>query len=86
MAIPEILKLRQKYPEYNDMDDVTIADRLAAKFPDAYGDLPAKVRGTPMSYDEKAKAYGEIKTPEPWYTQAIEPVAEGVGMIGGTLS
>jgi len=85
MAIPEILKLRQKYPEYNDIDDVTIADRLAAKFPDAYGDLPAKVRGTPMSYDEKAKAYGEIKTPEPWYTQAIEPVAEGVGMIGGGL-
>lgn len=85
MAIPEILKLRQKYPEYNDMDDVTIADRLASKFPDSYGDLPSKVRGTPMSYNEKAQAYGEIKAPEPWYTQAIEPAAETVGLLGGGL-
>lgn len=86
MALQELVNFRKKYPEYQDIDDATLATKLATKFPDAYGDLPSKVSGTPMSYDEKAKAYGEIKTPEPWYTQAIEPALEGAGMLVGGLA
>ena len=43
MPIPEFEKFRQKYPEYNDIDDIDIANKLATKYPDAYGDLPGRV-------------------------------------------
>lgn len=43
MPIPELEKFRQKYPEYNDIDDIDIANKLATKYPDAYGDLPGRV-------------------------------------------
>ncbi len=43
MPIPELLKFREKFPQYNDLDDKTIAGRLATKFPDAYGDLPQRL-------------------------------------------
>lgn len=42
MSVPEIDKFRQKYPMYNDMDDLTVATKLAQKYP-VYGDLPGKV-------------------------------------------
>lgn len=42
--IPEIQKFREKYPDYSDIDDVTLASKLATKYPDAYGDLPGKVQ------------------------------------------
>lgn len=41
-----------------------------------------KARGTS---EERIRAYGEIKAPEPWYVQAIEPTLEGAGMITGGL-
>jgi hypothetical protein len=43
MPIPELVKFREKYPDYGDMDDSTLAQKLASKYPDAYGDLPGKV-------------------------------------------
>jgi hypothetical protein len=42
--IDEIKVFRDKYPDYNDMDDATLAQNLASKYPDAYGDLPNKVK------------------------------------------
>src|SRR5574343_471062 len=45
MAIAELQKLRQKYPQYNDMDDATLSTALAKKYPQ-YADLKDKV--TPM--------------------------------------
>lgn len=42
--VPELQRFRAKYPEYGDMDDAALADRLAAKYPEAYSDLPGKVR------------------------------------------
>jgi hypothetical protein len=41
--IPELENFRQKYPEYADIDDASLAGRLSERFPDAYGDLPFKV-------------------------------------------
>ena len=49
MALLELDRFRQKNPQYNDLDDETLAGRLAAKYPE-YSDLPGKVRpsaGTP---------------------------------------
>lgn len=42
--VPELQRFRAKYPEYGDMDDAALAGRLAAKYPEAYSDLPGKVR------------------------------------------
>lgn len=42
-TIPELTKFREKYPQYSDLDDSTIADKLSKKYPDAYGDLPGKL-------------------------------------------
>lgn len=39
----ELDNFRAKYPQYGDLDDATLASKLAAKYPDAYGDLPGKV-------------------------------------------
>lgn len=44
MPIPELVKFRQKYPQYGDVEDATLASKLAQKYPDAYGDLPSKVQ------------------------------------------
>lgn len=46
MAIPELTKFREKYPQYEDMDDASLAKSLATKYPDAYGDLTEKVSAT----------------------------------------
>ena len=43
MPVPEIERFRQKYPQYNDLDDETLAEKLATKYP-AYADLPGKVQ------------------------------------------
>ncbi len=43
MPIIELQNFRQKYPDYNDIDDMTLASKLAEKYPDSYGDLPQKV-------------------------------------------
>lgn len=37
----ELTNFRAKYPQYSDVDDNTLANMLAKKFPDAYGDLPS---------------------------------------------
>jgi 2'-5' RNA ligase len=44
MPIKEIEVFRKKYPQYDDLDDNTIATKLATKYPDAYGDLVEKVK------------------------------------------
>jgi hypothetical protein len=41
--IAELQRFRQKYPDYGDLDDAALANRLATKYPEAYGDLPSKV-------------------------------------------
>jgi len=43
MNIPELIKFREKFPQYADMDDSTLATKLAEKYPSAYSDLPAKI-------------------------------------------
>ncbi len=41
--LPELQKFREKYPGYDDLDDLTLATKLASKYPE-YGDLLEKVK------------------------------------------
>lgn len=43
MAVPELDRLRQKYPQYQGIDDETLANKLASKYPQ-YSVLLEKVR------------------------------------------
>jgi hypothetical protein len=43
MPIAELQKFRSQYPQYGDMDDMTLATKLATKYPQ-YGDLVEKVK------------------------------------------
>lgn len=52
MPTPELEKFRAKYPDYGDMDDSTLAQKLADKYPDSYGDLPGKVKATSEPPDD----------------------------------
>jgi hypothetical protein len=58
-TIPELQKFRQKYPYYNDLDDSTLAAKLAAKYPAVYGDLPGRVekfgKGNVLSNQQTVK-------------------------------
>ena len=42
MPVQELVNFRQKYPQYSDISDVDLANKLASKYP-AYADLPSKV-------------------------------------------
>jgi hypothetical protein len=60
--ISKLQKFRSKYPEYSDMNDSTLAAKLAQKYPDAYGDLPGKVKKKDTSnpydqFDEKTSGF-----------------------------
>ena len=51
-VIPELDNFRKKYPMYGDLSDSVIADKLAKKYPNAYGDLPGKLTPIePIKYD-----------------------------------
>lgn len=64
--ITEIQNFRQKYPQYNDMSDGELAQKLASKYPDAYGDLPGKVKTSQGSgmFGKAVKAVEGFFTPE----------------------
>jgi hypothetical protein len=81
MPVPELVKFREKYPDYGDMDDATLAGKLAAKYPDAYGDLPGKVSATPAGPEISQGAAPWKKTASKLYT----PLLEGAGVAGGAI-
>lgn len=94
MPIKELEAFRAKYPGYNDIDDATLASKLASKYPDAYGDLPDKVKSEttlePMSaHAPKETIMDRVRreviptTTEPVSTTPVDPawkmVAPAIG-------
>ena len=61
MPVPELQKFREKYPDYGDLDDATLAGKLATKYPDAYGDLPGKVAASTPETDTMPRSMGKWK-------------------------
>lgn len=74
----ELDNFRKKYPQYNDLGDAELAGMLAKKYPDAYGDLPGKVKAKeelkPATWQQK---YG------PYIRNALE---YGGATAGGLLT
>ena len=52
MPIAELEKFRAQYPQYNDLDDVTLATKLAQKYPQ-YGDLVEKAQKADVGFTQK---------------------------------
>lgn len=65
MPVAELERFKRKYPQYDDLDDSAIANKLATKYPDAYGDLPSKV--------EQSK--GTFRT------EVLGPIAHGASSL-----
>jgi hypothetical protein len=61
MAVAELDKLRQKYPQYADIDDVTLATRIAAKYPQ-YSDLADKAKASQSTVGQQL-GYGSQASP-----------------------
>ena len=53
-------KFREKYPEYNDMSDIELAEALARKYPE-YADLPETVKKIAGSKTEGVLLWEEIR-------------------------
>ena len=83
--IQEIQTFRTKYPEYNDIDDSTLAKRLATKYPE-YSDLPNKVRGEKPQQNHETQA--PIKETVSKWSHTLLPLAGMVigGGIAGTAA
>lgn len=85
MSIPEIQTFRQKFPQYDDMDDFEIANKLATKYPDAYGDLPDKlsvVTQIPMDTELSAGNFPSMKQITP-QEQAIASNIANISRMSG---
>lgn len=81
MAVRELQNFRKKYPQYKDIGDKELATKLATKYPDAYGGLPAKVGGK-----EPLKKAWTISTPEELVQQGMTPTMAGLTATGQQLS
>ncbi len=71
--ITEISKFREKYPEYSDLDDATLANKLAVKYPE-YSDLPDKVR-----------LESKPESKKPGWVEPVKVGLETAGLLGGGL-
>ncbi len=82
--ITEIQNFRQKYPEYDDLDDVTLATKLASKDPE-YEDLPSKVKSESglMKDVVPADPRETISQGPPKWTEPVKTGFETLGLLGG---
>jgi hypothetical protein len=89
--VAELDNFRAKYPEYGDLDDATLASKLATKYPDAYNDLPSKVQPIPVEPTvpqwgiESPNLYGAYGAGKAVLEQALVPALEGLGLLGGGM-
>ena len=72
MPLPELQKLREKYPEYQDIDDLTLATKISQKYPE-YGDLLEKVK---QSQVEQPESLGRQI-----YRETVSPVVSGASTL-----
>jgi hypothetical protein len=74
MPIPELNNFRLKFPQYNDMDDLTLATKLAEKYPE-YNDLLDKAKLEKKDTQPKATIYSEV----------VAPILEGGSTFAGGI-
>lgn len=88
MAIKELENFRSKYPQYSDISDDDLANRLAKKYPDAYGDLPTKLQENVNQSKEIGVLQSILDVPAATSRAAIRenPYLGIVGPFAGTLA
>ncbi len=80
MAISELQKFRQQYPQYNDMDDLTLATKLGQKYPQ-YSDLVEKVKASTVRKPDIIDTWAG-KTPEQLKQEGIDLYKGGSKLKG----
>lgn len=78
MPVVELQNFRQKFPEYDDMPDAVLADKLATKHPE-YSDLPEKVRASGGGIQVNRLPESNFQP----NNVALETAKNTVGYIGG---
>jgi len=79
-VIPEIETVKRKYPQYAEIPDDELASRLADRFPEAYGHLPAKVAGYDGPQSLLAGAGDRLARPEQYPGPTPEPSTLGTAV------
>lgn len=75
--MPTISDIRQKYPEYNDLSDQQLADRLHTAF---YSDMPAQVFYKKINYNPPSNSPGNWAAAiGSGVTSGLSHAAEGLG-------
>ena len=85
MAIKEIDNFRLKYPQYKDIDDLTLANKLADKYPESYGDLPERLSIEEPKYKrgERSLIGNVFERPGAAIRSGLISAKEGKGFIEG---
>jgi|GEM_PF-4670858 len=85
----ELKNFRAKYPQYNDLDDSTLGNMLAKKYPDAYGDLAVGEDNQGQQVPEwgvkNPNLYGIYGAGKALIDTAVRPTVEATGMALGSL-
>ncbi|MFA6067512.1 MAG: hypothetical protein WC810_02925 [Janthinobacterium sp.] len=85
MPIAELEKFRQKYPQYNDIDDISLATKLSQKYPQ-YNDILEKANATQPKESFSQGLLRNVKraaqeTAKEVYGEVISPVASGASTL-----
>lgn len=81
--MPTLNEIREKYPQYNDMDDAALAMALHKKF---YADMPIEEFSTKIGYNQAPKqefsALGEATAPFRGFNTGIDALINLPGTLG----
>lgn len=91
MAIPELIKFREKYPQYSDISDSDLANKLAQKY-SAYKDLPEKLSSFQGGATSPANVQAQQSQKQAEFNagpiamtgQAVKSVAEPAGVMANS--
>ena len=74
---------RKKYPQYNDIDDVSLGNMLADKYPEAYGDLRVSETSVFPGIDRVVQRQQERAPLVQPFIESLEQLSQG-GVITPT--
>lgn len=90
MPIPELIKFRQKYPQYEDIDDLSLATKLSTKYPE-YSDLLDKVKSEVKQPETIAETIPQMlgrnlkKAGQETYREVVSPMLSGVSTFAAGI-
>jgi len=85
--MPELQRVREKYPQYQDLDDFTLANKLAQKYPE-YSDLVERIKPAIVAPKE---SIGQMlkrnlrEAARETYKETISPFVSGSSTLAGGI-